>query len=578
MDTLKALIFMIVLGLFAGFVLLFLTVSVKADEKTIVNFDDLYSNELASKSFEVNSPGTISIEAIGAGRRSSDNLYAYGWILNNNTRKPEWVMDYDNTDRYERSSVLRWYEGELDLKEGSYTAFFYVGSKYSISLDGFEGVVTIIKDAFSSDDEYTEDFEMVIKSKSGSFSSDYSLEPPSGNVVQLLADDDDFYDSKGFTLERELKLHVYAVGEYSKSDKIMVDGAWIIDAETRENVWMMERWNTEPAGGATKNRQSDETITLPAGNYIAFYSTDGSHSPESWNMCPPYDPFAWGVNISVNNPSHASFVKPYEDTHSSREILSITRVGDDEFECKYFTVKKPVKVHVYAIGEYDRYGDEFADYGWIEDLNSLERVFEMDWRNTDHAGGSTKNRKFSGSVELNPGDYSVCYVSDGSHSYRDWNASPPSDQRQYGISIYGLGSDFDMSTIERHDDLPSLSENVLVSISAVRDDEEVSEEFTLSKPTKIHIYAIGEGSRDEMYDYAWIENARTGRVEWEMRYRKTRHAGGAKKNRVFDDTIELDAGTYEVFYLTDDSHAFGSWNSDKPDDEIHWGITITIPE
>ena len=55
--------------------------------------------------------------------------------------------------------------------------------------------------------------------------------------------------------------------------------------------------------------------------------------------------------------------------------------------------------------------------------------------------------------------------------------------------------------------------------------------FSLEEDSRIRIYAIGEGMGDEMYDYAWIENAETGQDIWKMTYRDTEHAGGARKNR-----------------------------------------------
>jgi hypothetical protein len=80
-----------------------------------------------------------------------------------------------------------------------------------------------------------------------------------------------------------------------------------------------------------------------------------------------------------------------------------------------------------------------------------------------------------------------------------------------------------------------------------------------------------------MYDYGWIENAETGETVWEMTYRKTTHAGGASKNRIFDGAIRLPAGRYELRYESDGSHAYGDWNADPPDDPEGWGITV-LPE
>ncbi|MBI3189567.1 MAG: hypothetical protein HYZ33_02850 [Ignavibacteriales bacterium] len=77
-----------------------------------------------------------------------------------------------------------------------------------------------------------------------------------------------------------------------------------------------------------------------------------------------------------------------------------------------------------------------------------------------------------------------------------------------------------------------------------------------------------------MFDYGWIENARTGEVVWEMTYTMTFHAGGARKNRMVNTTIVLDKGEYLLRYVSDDSHSYRDWNMDAPDDPTMWGITL----
>ncbi len=580
MDSLKGWIIAAVAAFFLGWMLLIFTAVAQADINTIVHFDDMRGDDLEERTFEVTAPLTVKIEATGAGSRKSDELHAYGWIFNNGKRQLEWLMEYEYTDRGTPRSDLREFSGEIKLQPGSYTAYFFSGHMYAFStnleVDGLKDLIVVLGEAFSGKDRYVEEYEFKLTTESDAFRTIARPRTRDDNtIIHLAAVDDDYYESEGFTLDREMPLSIYAIGEYSKSDRIMVDYGWIIDADTREKVWMMERWNTEPAGGASKNRVANEDITLPKGNYIVYYSTDDSHSPEDWNMPSPHDPYGWGITISVKDAASRSSVKPYTDDQSSRELVSITRVGNDEYETRYFTIEKPATLHIYAIGEYDKYGDGFSDYAWIEDMNSFDRVWEMTQRNTEHAGGSTKNRRFVGNAEFEAGSYVLHYVSDGSHSYRRWNLSPPIDQRQYGVTIYGIGDDFDKS-IFVVSDRPALGENTLVSIIEVGDYEEESREFTLDKSSDIRIYSIGEGTRSEMYDYSWIEDARTGRVVWEMKYRKTRHAGGAKKNRVFDDIIHLDKGSYEAFYITDDSHSFGNWNSTRPDDPARWGITITL--
>ena len=78
-----------------------------------------------------------------------------------------------------------------------------------------------------------------------------------------------------------------------------------------------------------------------------------------------------------------------------------------------------------------------------------------------------------------------------------------------------------------------------------------------------------------MSDYGWIENRNTGDVVWEMTYRKTKHAGGAEKNREVNQVILLDKGEYVAFFASDDSHSLNNWNADPPTVPSYWGLHIT---
>src|SRR6185436_14679863 len=100
--------------------------------------------------------------------------------------------------------------------------------------------------------------------------------------------------------------------------------------------------------------------------------------------------------------------------------------------------------------------------------------------------------------------------------------------------------------------------------------------FSLSAPTKLRVYAIGEGGRDETFDYAWIYDADKHKRVWVMDYANTGFAGGAEKNIVADESITLPAGNYMVSYSTDDSHSYNDWNSLPPHDPQFSGITIWL--
>jgi hypothetical protein len=245
---------------------------------------------------------------------------------------------------------------------------------------------------------------------------------------------------------------------------------------------------------------------------------------------------------------------------------------DDESRSKSFTLKKAMDVHIHAVGE--GRDSEMYDYGWIVDASSRRKVWTMRYNETGYAGGDRKNRMVDQVVRLDAGSYIVHFVTDGSHSYRGWNSAPPYEPERWGITIAAAGEQFDPKDVGAYEERENVS--ALASIVRVGNDERRRKEFSLSRESEVHIYAVGEGRSGEMFDYGWIENANTGKTTWEMKYRRTEHAGGAEKNRLFDGTITLPAGRYIVFYETDGTHAYNDWNDTPPDDPDGWGITLTF--
>jgi hypothetical protein len=371
-------------------------------------------------------------------------------------------------------------------------------------------------------------------------------------------------------LNEKIDLEIYAIGELKRDGNY--DYSWIVNTHTNEKVWELDYYSSDQAGGARKNRMFKDHVTLPAGSYAVFCVSDDSHHAGDWNSSPPHDPYFWGLTIQVADremEKHAQ-IGEYENIDTGDVIVELVRLRDSESKMKGFTLKKAMKLRVYAIGEgVDR---TMYDYAWIMDANTRDVVWEMKYRDTDHAGGAKKNRVVDEIIELSTGDYIAFAVTDGSHSYNDWNASPPPDRERWGMTI--TVTDGDRDDVAEYDE--EVDQSVLARIVGVGDSERERKRFTLDGETKVRIYALGEGSGGDMYDYAWIEDARTGRVVWEMTYRMTDRAGGAKKNRVYSGTVSLDAGEYVVFYESDGSHSFDGWNAKPPADKWNWGVTIRL--
>ena len=556
---------------------------VRAQGPATIEIKDLRPDELRVLAFRVVRSTTTQLSAVGGQHKHSDQMFAYPWMLNAETRELVWSMADDPDVESSRKSYLGEVKKEFKLKPGTYELYFFAGRPRvygnNIQIDGASDLKEFLKDILGGGERYSdrdlaEQMYVRLTGDTGAFEKLSAPPGPPVAAVELAPAGGDEYRHQGFVLSKPVELNVYAAGEYSEWSEVMVDWGWIVNAANRERVWEMNRWNSEVGGGADKNRVARETINLPAGEYIAYYVTDDSHSYGNWNDIPPYDPEAWGLRIRAAKPADAGAIRAASVEFSEKPIIQMIGVCDNELLSKGFRLKSPADLHVYAIGEYDRFGDRMADYGWISDAKSGERVWAMDGDNTQFAGGAAKNRMFDGVITLDAGEYVVHYVTDGSHSHCSWNSSPPYDQANYGIaiSLRGKTAQQGVATVFEPSAGPI---GALAALTCVHDNERRSAKFTLEKVTRVKIHAVGEGNRDEMFDYGWIENSADGSIVWEMTYRKTMPAGGAEKNRMVDQTILLDKGTYVVYFVTDGSHSCNNWNDDPPDDPLPWGIVIT---
>lgn len=575
--------------------------SLLAQSRTLVDIHELMPQELRSAAFVLSTPQAVQIEAIGAEPRrdrhdrswwSSDNNEerntwpAAAWILNAVTREVVWDLREARTERSDEG--LRTFSGSVSLPAGVYLAYYGSFVATSVSYSGDFDIAALFRSSRRRRDArysgpYVDDgsfrrFAFGVTG-AGRPAADRELDSAARifaatAVVALHPDTPTTTVRSAFTLSRPADMEIYAIGELRRDDAF--DYGWLLNADTRRRVWQMEYRHTQDAGGAHKNRMVRDTVHLPPGRYVLYYASDDSHDPFDWNAMPPADPDAWGVTLRVTDPAVRSAVRPFvwEPVPTGQTIVSLVQIGNTELRREGFTLRKPMDVRVYAIGEgADRDGD-LNDYAWIVDATTRRRVWTMQYQQTEAAGGATKNRLFDGTLHFDAGSYIVYYKSDDSHSYDKWNAAPPAESRYWGVSLFPANGTLDRSAIGPLETRPR---NAIAELARVGNSRHPHQQFTLDRETTVHVIAIGEGSGGDMYDYGWIENAETGDTVWEMTYRKTTHAGGASKNRMFDGTIRLPAGRYELRYESDGSHAYGDWNDDPPDDPEGWGIAV-LPE
>ena len=128
-----------------AFLLFVSTVAVSGSEKTIVRLRDFTQAEVKSGGFSLPVETRIHITAFGSGgeRRlgySGSELYAYGWIINADSRAEVWRMSRNNTLKDGRE---RKFDGDITLPKGDYevyyTAYAYRGgstfTNFNINVD-----------------------------------------------------------------------------------------------------------------------------------------------------------------------------------------------------------------------------------------------------------------------------------------------------------------------------------------------------------------------------------------------------------------------------------------------------------
>ena len=582
-----------------------------AEERTIASLREFESSEVRHQGFTLPNSLRIHIYARGGGVSDgnswdeSERMYAYGWIIDARTREVVWEMTTENSHRDGKYRISDEY---LELRKGSYEAYF---CNYGYSADGAISKSWMNVDRRRLDDDWgkkrtrkhwswffdlfgisdrswikdwqeeARNFGMEIYGESSDVSGvrNFTAPLPQPNTVVTMTDvGDGIHREKGFHLSKSVTIQVYAIGEGREQGE-MFDYGWIIEAQSRKRVWEMTSDRCRPAGGAYKNLKVEEKITLPAGDYTVSFVTDDSHSPADWNSSPPADPLMYGITIAAVNDADRKSFSEKEFRENRTVITQLIRVRDDQTLSAGFILHSEQQVRIYAIGERSNSPQSMADYAWILNTKDHQRVWTMEGKKTYHAGGASKNRMIDEVVTLPKGKYILYYVSDDSHAYGEWNDDPPNDPERYGVTVYGTGDWFDpssQSSVESR--LKSSDESgsaVLARLAPLRDDESRTASFTIQKPTRVRIYALGESDDDDLSDYGWIEDMNSGKIVWEMTFSMTTHAGGARKNRMVNTTMLLDKGDYRVHYTTDGSHSFNDWNDDPPNDIESWGITIT---
>jgi len=396
----------------------------KQVQKSKIYFARAEDHEHFEQGFTLTGEAKMRVYAIGEGRK--DETFDYAWIIDAATRERVFEMNYRNTDFAGGADKNLKVDEVITLPKGSYLVSYSTDDTHSYERwnslppddPQFWGI-TVTPESSADAKKFTE------------------YDPPKivTPIAEITRVRNNELESVGFTLKRDMDVRILCIGEGDDDEEEMADYGWIVDANTRKTVWKMKGYRTKHAGGASKNRRAEDVIDLPKGDYIAYYSTDGSHAYGSWNSSRPAEAESYGITIWATDESDLNNVSSFDprDYRSKDVIAEITMVGDDEYEKESFILDKETRVTVIAMGEGQDY--KMFDYGWIRNMDTGKIIWEMEYGDTDHAGGARKNRIAVENLTLPAGEYRIYYETDGSHSYRDWNSEPPHDPQGYGIRV-----------------------------------------------------------------------------------------------------------------------------------------------
>jgi hypothetical protein len=372
--------------------------------------------------FELDRPMNVDIYLVGEGENGWDD---YGWVLDASTRKLVWSARDEPFSAAGGARKNRMIRRSLSLPAGRYVAGFLTDDSHEIS--GWNETPPYDPASWGMTVRLTDAAAM---KAARTFA--YQPVPTADAFVTLTKTGNDELRWQRFAVSRPIDVRVFALGEGSGDD--MADYGWIVDQHGRR-VWRMEQSETEPAGGANKNRVFAGTIHLPAGSYTAYYRSDGSHSfGGGWNAAEPMDAEFWGITLAPVASGDANAVTRIDKDDASADgvIARVTQVRGGRTGETRFSLPRRTVVRIYAVGEGS---GEMFDYGMIQD-SSGQTTWQMRYDETEPAGGASKNRRVDRTLALDAGTYTLRFKTDGSHGWDNWNAEPPDDPLAYGVTLF----------------------------------------------------------------------------------------------------------------------------------------------
>ena len=394
---------------------------------------------------------------------------------------------------------------------------------------------------------------------------------PEGTLTLVGLDAGQFY-SRTFELTGDGRIRVEAAGSTeSEGGSLLAAYPWIVRRDDRAVVWQLD-----PAAGERERTlvRTLDTLSLPAGAYDLYYSTYGA-TPESRDgagflrLKPHWtnEKANWMVALSPVDSIGIEMTSGYTPVALHGDALWNSRTVDVGGQSSMiFITSADSAVNLQATAGICEYG---CDDVRIERVEGGESIWTLTEENTSMAGGAFINRTFDGIIPLEPGIYRLVAEDGYRHGYDNWSANPPADPETWGVRLIRT------SGIMAFD--PWSDRQPLVSMLGAGDDVLMRTIIQVDRPTRVYVDAMGElMSEGSKYDYAWIQSADDRSRIWEQEYDTSQPAGGDDSNRRSTEFLKLEPGRYSVYFQSDGSHAYGSFNRSEPDHPERWGVAVFL--
>lgn len=532
---------------------------------------------LYSRTVTLPAAARVAVSAVGS-VGATDTLEATAWLLNNTSRETVWAMDAAHGKRLTGSLVRS--NDTLNLDAGTYTLYF---STYGTDRRG-RGLMDRI---FSRASQWRNDadrwYVMLTPLGGAALSSErHDVEREvSGRLAESASDvgeDSSVLWRARTSFDRKTATFLTADSTVLRLDLLGVPSlSATVEDDEGETVWRLDPSVLRPAGHGYV--RGSVRVPLGAGTYRIAFDPD-HQGPDDWVRHPPRDPEAWGLTVTAERGRAIRF-----DPFTS--LTAVVQIRANEGGRRWvvpFEVLRETKVVAAAMGEITSQ-DQAYDTGGLYRADGTP-VWELDYDNSDEAGGSSKNRQAVRTLTLAPGRYEARFHTDDSHHPDNWNSdsSAPDHPERWGISVFAFrpadvraetaitgtaeGDVADQPTAPAElakPAAPSELGNVLAAIENVRNDDNDEARFVMEEDGMVQIRAAAESNGDDV----WITNAQ-GATVWAIESEPAKDGW-----RIVNRRLELAAGEYTAHVRADGSKAAVTFAEETGRPRSEYGIRVT---